>query len=40
MDALRIVLNEKTNDKIISLTNKNTELKQELENTKNDLCFW
>jgi hypothetical protein len=39
MDALRIVLNEKTNDKIISLTNKNTELKQELENTKNDLLY-
>lgn len=37
MDALRIVLNEKTNDKITSLINKNTKLKQELETTKKDL---
>ena len=37
MDALRIVLNEKTNDKIISLINKNTKLKHELETTKKDL---
>ena len=37
MDALRIVLNEKTNHKITSLINKNTKLKQELETTKKDL---
>lgn len=39
MDALRIVLNEKTNDKITSLIDKNTKLKQELETTKKDLLY-
>ena len=39
MDALRIVLNEKTNHKITSLINKNTKLKQELETTKKELLY-
>ena len=39
MDALRIVLNEKTNHKITSLIDKNTKLKQELETTKKELLY-
>ena len=39
MDALRIVLNEKTNHKITNLINKNTKLKQELETTKKELLY-
>ena len=37
MDALRIVLNEKTNHKISMLTNQNKKLKSELYSTKKEL---
>ena len=39
MDALRIVLNEKTNQKIIQLTNENKNLKQQYNKTKNELLY-
>jgi len=39
MDALRIVLNEKTNHKIVDLTNKNKKLKKELDTTKKELLY-
>jgi hypothetical protein len=39
MDALRIVLNEKTNHKISTLTNKNRKLKSELDSTKKELLY-
>ena len=39
MDALRIVLNEKTNQKIIQLTNENKNLKQQYNKTKIELVY-
>lgn len=39
MDALRIVLNEKTNHKILNLTNQNKKLKKELDATKKELLY-
>ena len=39
MDALRIVLNEKTNHKILNLTNQNKKLKKELDTTKKELLY-